>query len=72
MLYNDEYVLHYQENIGYHFTVLDIGGGFPGSAKQIDLFHQVASSINSSIDKLFTNFSDLIIIAEPGLPVVVS
>ena len=54
-----------QETVGYHFTILDIGGGFPGSEQQLSLFHEVAATINSSIASLFKQ-GDLEIIAEPG------
>lgn len=47
-------------------TVLDIGGGFPGRQDMNHLFDMSATIINNTLDKLFSNKSDLMIIAEPG------
>jgi ornithine decarboxylase len=59
-------VFEYAESIGYQFTILDIGGGFPGSDKEFPLFKQLSTVINTNIVKLFGQRSDLHVIAEPG------
>ncbi|XP_058462097.1 ornithine decarboxylase 2-like [Malaya genurostris] len=52
------------KNIGYNFTLLDIGGGFPGAnCKPIDPY---AKQINKAIDTYFANDSNVTFIAEPG------
>jgi ornithine decarboxylase len=56
-------------NYGYKLTVLDIGGGFPGKEEQNELFINIASEINNSLDKYFSdlsNITDLQVWAEPG------
>ena len=58
-------IFHYAASVGYHLTILDIGGGFPGSGLFDDLFKNMAVSINSVLED-FCNFPDLKIIAEPG------
>uniref|UniRef100_A0A1X7UHV9 Orn/DAP/Arg decarboxylase 2 N-terminal domain-containing protein n=1 Tax=Amphimedon queenslandica TaxID=400682 RepID=A0A1X7UHV9_AMPQE len=59
-------VFEYADTVGYHFNFLDIGGGFPGSDTELALFQEVASTINLSIGRLFSDRHDLNIIAEPG------
>ena len=56
-------------SIGYHMTLLDIGGGFPGDKSSGQLFNKVATSINTGIETYFSRkaFPDLTIIAEPGV-----
>ena len=58
-------IFHYAASLGYHLTILDIGGGFPGSKISDDLFKNMAVSINSIL-RDFCDFPDLKIIAEPG------
>ena len=58
-------IFHYAAGVGYHLTILDIGGGFPGNGIFDDLFKNMAVSINSILGD-FCNFSDLKFIAEPG------
>ncbi len=62
-------VFQYASHIGYNFTLLDIGGGFPGHQGSDGLFSQVSASINQGLDKFFNpeRFPDLKIIAEPGV-----
>lgn len=61
-------VFQYAEGIGYHMTLLDIGGGYHGwKGKQYcDLFENTAKHIAKGLEK-FSNRSDLLVIAEPGL-----
>ncbi|XP_031640445.1 ornithine decarboxylase 1-like isoform X2 [Contarinia nasturtii] len=49
--------------IGYNFTLLDIGGGFPGD-RDTDI-KEIASIVNHNVDLLFPS-PDVTIIAEPG------
>ena len=55
-------------DLGFKMNVLDIGGGFPGSGKNIKLsFESIASSVNKDLNKYFpSNGNELTIIAEPG------
>ena len=58
----------YGSQMGYQFTLLDIGGGFPGDKKFKEIFHRVASAINSTLETLFSpdTYPGLKVIAEPG------
>ena len=61
-----------------HMTLLDLGGGFPGSSESSDLFSSIAKEINKSLDLYFPQNSvasdgeladekrKVRIIAEPG------
>jgi ornithine decarboxylase len=50
----------------YNFTILDIGGGFPGISNTKPSFEEIANEINNSIDMYFNDIPNLRIIAEPG------
>jgi ornithine decarboxylase len=54
------------EEIGFKFTFLDIGGGFPGH--NFEAINSFSTYINSSLDEEFPahEFPDLRIISEPG------
>lgn len=52
--------------LGYHMTLLDIGGGFPGDQQSNQLFAEVASAVKRGITAHFSDCHDLEIIAEPG------
>ena len=58
----------YGAQIGYQFSLLDIGGGFPGHAGSREVFHSVASSINQTLASLFSPeaYPGVRVIAEPG------
>ena len=53
---------------GHHFTLLDIGGGFPGDRGSDALFEEVTNSIKEGVATHFgrDKFPELKIIAEPG------
>ena len=53
---------------GIKMSLLDIGGGFPGSAENNGLFDAISSEINKALDEYFPIdvYSDLNVIAEPG------
>ena len=61
-------IFQHAESIGYHMTLLDIGGGFPGFYQPSDdkLFADMTAVINKGIDVHFSSFDDLTIISEPG------
>lgn len=57
------------ESIGFHFTLLDIGGGFPGRGDQSGLsFGAVAQTLNQALDRYFSQdqYGHVRVIAEPG------
>ena len=60
-------VFTYAASIGYDFTLLDIGGGYPGIDK-MELFREEADVINDSLCKYFSkeNYPNLRVIGEPG------
>lgn len=54
------------EELGYNMTLLDIGGGFPGSDDTKLKFEEITAVINPAVDKYFPADSGVRIIAEPG------
>ncbi|KAI5102579.1 ornithine decarboxylase, partial [Silurus meridionalis] len=52
--------------LGYNMTLLDIGGGFPGSDDSKLKFEEITAVINPSLDKYFPADCGVRIIAEPG------
>lgn len=65
------------EKHGFSFTVLDIGGGFPGiqtSNSPIVTFEDISTTVNDAIDEHFhaDKYPNLQIIAEPGRYMVAS
>ncbi|KAI8138867.1 ornithine decarboxylase [Fennellomyces sp. T-0311] len=53
------------EAMGFHFSMLDVGGGFPGADVQNGItFEKVAAVLGPAVDALFP--SDIRVIAEPG------
>lgn len=54
--------------LGFKLSVLDIGGGFPGSENCVVPFEKIVGVINTCLEKYFDEktFPDLKIIAEPG------
>lgn len=56
-------VFDFAETVGYHFDLLDIGGGYPGGhGTSID---DIANVVNAALDDYFPN-GNVQIIAEPG------
>lgn len=55
-------------DVGYDFTLLDIGGGFPGDKVSTELFDRMVDTINQALGQHFspTRYPHLTIIAEPG------
>ncbi|KAJ8333062.1 hypothetical protein SKAU_G00419580 [Synaphobranchus kaupii] len=52
--------------VGYNMTLLDIGGGFPGSDDSELKFEEFTAVINPALDKYFPADSGVRVIAEPG------
>ncbi|KAJ8333069.1 hypothetical protein SKAU_G00419650 [Synaphobranchus kaupii] len=52
--------------LGYNMTLLDIGGGFPGSDDTKLKFEEITAVINPALDKYFPADSGVRVIAEPG------
>ncbi|XP_047141721.1 antizyme inhibitor 2 isoform X1 [Hydra vulgaris] len=52
--------------VGYTFTLLDIGGGFPGFKNETISMDNIAAQLNLSLAEFFPSERNLIIIAEPG------
>lgn len=65
-----------RENHSCKMHLLDIGGGYPGDSKELELFNSISGEINKSLEEHFseayfdqingTNEKKLKIIAEPG------
>ncbi|KAK3743331.1 hypothetical protein QZH41_013903 [Actinostola sp. cb2023] len=55
-----------QEKLGFSFSILDIGGGFPGKDSQDALFEKMCHVINHSLEQNFPVSTGVKIIAEPG------
>ncbi|CAF0920353.1 unnamed protein product [Rotaria sordida] len=55
-----------QDEFGFNFKILDIGGGFSGYDWDKPSFPEVAKIINNTLDKLFPKLEDITIISEPG------
>ena len=55
-------------DVGYDFTLLDIGGGFPGEKNTTKLFGRMADVIKQSLSQHFSPslYPNLRVIAEPG------
>ena len=56
----------YGKELGFNFTILDIGGGFKGYSKHLSELNDSAEVINASLKSYFKEFTDLKLIAEPG------
>jgi ornithine decarboxylase len=70
-LKNASDVFRIANSLGFEFSVLDIGGGFPGfvatdSDHPAPTFEQVAAVVNEGLDRHFSGFPDVTVIAEPG------
>ena len=67
-------IFQYGEKLGYHLTVVDVGGGFPACAgpAEVELFKRQASAINEGLQQYFSAYQNLKIIGEPGAYVCVS
>jgi len=69
---NAKYVFELGQKMGFNMTLLDIGGGFPGTSNAAISFDETAKTINESLDMHFPEYDSegcknkVTIIAEPG------
>ncbi|XP_065080254.1 ornithine decarboxylase-like [Ochlerotatus camptorhynchus] len=57
-------LFEFASSVGYRFSLIDIGGGFPGDTdKSIDGYTEV---INRALDEFFPGLNGVEVIAEPG------
>lgn len=61
-------LFRYGASMGCRFSVLDIGGGFPGSKGTSEQFLVISDTINKSLELHFSSdlYPNLNTIAEPG------
>ena len=61
-------LFQYGADVGFDFTLLDIGGGFPGEKHTAKLFSRMADAIKLSLSQHFSPsaYPQLRVIAEPG------
>lgn len=52
--------------IGYELSLLDIGGGFPGSSGGEEVLYQTLESVKEELDHFKSIFPHTKIISEPG------
>ncbi|XP_076330564.1 ornithine decarboxylase-like [Tachypleus tridentatus] len=52
--------------IGVKMSLLDIGGGYPGSRDSLNCFREIAAAIRETLDECFPPSSGIRVIAEPG------
>lgn len=60
------YVFDMGLELGFEMTLLDIGGGFPGTVASSVTFEEISSTINKALDEHFPHDCGVDIIAEPG------
>lgn len=54
------------KEVGYHFTLLDIGGGFPGQKSSQITFEEICTQLRPALDMYFPENMGVRIISEPG------
>lgn len=59
-------VFEIAKSVDIEMTIVDIGGGFPGTEKAKVPFERMAEEINRGIDELFYDLPNVKFIAEPG------
>ena len=62
-------VFQYAEKLGYHFTLVNVGGGFSccTTPADIDQFQKQAASVNKGLQQYFAGYPNLKAIGEPGV-----
>jgi len=60
------YVFDLAGQFGYDMTILDVGGGFPGTENAKITIHEIAAELNPALDEYFPESSGVKIISEPG------
>ena len=61
-----EKVISYAEELGFKFSILDIGGGFAGHPDQFDNLRKWSVSVNECVEEVMAKHPMLQFIAEPG------
>lgn len=64
----------YASEVGYRFTLLDIGGGYPGDSNCGVMFRKLAEGINKGLEEFSSTvepLNDLRIIGEPGVIIII-
>ena len=61
-----EKVISYGEELGFKFSILDIGGGFTGHLDQFDNLRKWSVSVNECVEEVMAKHPMLQFIAEPG------
>ncbi|KAI0234849.1 Ornithine decarboxylase [Lamellibrachia satsuma] len=59
-------VFQVAEDIGFHFDLLDIGGGFPGQWSDKITLTEICDELTPALDRYFPESSGVRVIAEPG------
>ena len=59
-------VMEYAKSQGVKMTLLDIGGGFPGTDDEGLRFDEIAATVTPLLDEMFPKSSGIRIIGEPG------
>jgi ornithine decarboxylase len=57
-------LFQYGEELGFNFTILDIGGGFPESKQQ---FREMAADVSVYLSDFAKKYPETEMIAEPGM-----
>ena len=52
--------------IGYSLSLLDIGGGFPGTSGSENILSTISDSIGQSLEEFLTAFPHTKVVSEPG------
>ena len=63
-------VFQYGKELDFEFTLLDIGGGFPGWNDSEKLFLEMVNAIKEALEKYFNKTPNIKVIAEPGIYIV--
>ena len=54
------------QHIGYNLSLLDIGGGFPGTSESNNILSILSDSIGQSLKEFLTAFPHTKVVSEPG------
>ncbi|KAK3737065.1 hypothetical protein QZH41_013871, partial [Actinostola sp. cb2023] len=63
---SSRHIFDQAEKLGFSFSILDIGGGFPGKDSKNAFFEKVCHVINHNLEEHFPVSTGVKIIAEPG------
>ena len=54
------------QRIGYNLSLLDIGGGFPGTSGSENILSTLSENIGQSLEEFLTAFPHTKVVSEPG------